>query len=268
MTRPLTEQVPRNALTGSRLIRLLGELAVTDIEPSAHNFGGRFGQLFALSDSISLSEMHGGLANTHFESYAVDTESVTAEFLAVQQRTVESIGRRFVGDSSERSPRNRFPALRPGATAEQLTTYSGYQGFYVTLQREMEREVQHMQSLARDAASGLSPQLAQLVVIDSTLGDTLAAHSRKLLAQIPRLLQLRFEYLRQQHHQALFNDRQDEPGEWLRPGGWLDQFRVDMHRTALAELELRLQPALGLLEAVHAQEQTAQQQNPQRRHSL
>lgn len=238
-------------------MRLLSELAVTAVEPSSRNFGGRFGQLFALSDSISLSETHAGLADTPFTAHPVDPESINGVFLQSQQKILDSIHCRFVSDEDDGRLRHRFPALRAGATKEQLSGYDAYQGFYVTLQREMDREIQYLLSVVRDAAAGLCSELAQLVVIDQALGDTLSNHSRKLLAQVPRLLSLRFEFLRQQHFQSLFHVEQDNIEHWLKSEGWLNQFRLDMHRTALAELELRLFPALGLLEAIHAYTATA-----------
>lgn len=245
------------ALHSSRLIRLLSELAVSDVEPSTRRFGDRFGQLFALSDSISLSQMHSELASTEFESRHADINALSEEGLAIQKKLVESISQRFIAEPGKATARNRFPALREAANAEQLTTYSSYLAFYANLQREMDREIQHLLSVIRDGASGLSPELAKLVVIDTELGATLANHSRKLLGQIPRLLERRFDYLRQHHHQSLFDDQADDCQTWGKPGGWLDTFRLDMHQTALAELDLRLQPAIGLLEAIqaHAPEQ-------------
>lgn len=241
------------ALHSSRLIRLLSELAVSDVEPSTRRFGDRFGQLFALSDSISLSQMHSELAATEFEPRDVNVAAITEEGLTVQKKLVESISSRFM-PAEGKAARNRFPALREEATAEQLTTYSSYLAFYANLQREMDREVQHLLSLVRDGASGLSSELAKLVVIDIELGGTLANHSRKLLAQVPRLLERRFDYLRQHHHQSLFDAEQDAHQHWTKPGQWLDTFRLDMHQTALAELDLRLQPAMGLLEAIQHHE--------------
>ncbi|HCB41034.1 MAG TPA: DUF3348 domain-containing protein, partial [Gammaproteobacteria bacterium] len=49
----------------------------------------------------------------------------------------------------------------------------------------------------------------------------------------PRLLQRRFNLLQQQ----------------AQPG-WLQQFRKDVQALLLAELDLRLQPVLGLVEAL------------------
>ena len=41
------------------------------------------------------------------------------------------------------------------------------------------------------------------------------------------------------------------PGWWLQPGAWLHTFCQDMRAVLLAELELRLQPVAGLLDALN-----------------
>ncbi len=252
-TTPIAPPIPTDlSLNGSRLIRLLTELVSPAPQHSFKDFGRRFGQLFALSDSIKLADMHGGLARTRFEPRQQAPGTIEAEFLRVQKTIIDSLSRRFVDDSEQVSSRDMFPALRPQASPEQLSSYEPYQGFYVNLQRYMEREVHHLQSASRDAVAGLSPQLAQLVTIDTTLGDTLTAHSRKLLALVPQLLGQRFEFLRQQWpdnaEQAIAQDSCDT---WLASGGWLHRFRLDTHDLLLAELDLRLQPILGLIEAAN-----------------
>lgn len=239
------------SLNGSSLIRLLSELTTSAAEHSFTGFGSRFGQLFALTDSLKLAEMHRGLAKTDFEPRDMEQTAIEAEFLRVQKKIVDSLSRRFIADDSDGVMRNLFPGLRAEASAAQLASYESYHGFYVNLQREIDREVQYLQSFTRDAVSGLSPELAQLVIIDSTLGDALAVHSRKLFALVPQLLGQRFEFLLQQHHQSLFNPEQDDVSSWTKTGGWLDRFRLDMHELALAELDVRLQTVLGLIEAIN-----------------
>jgi hypothetical protein len=42
----------------------------------------------------------------------------------------------------------------------------------------------------------------------------------------------------------------DQPALWLQAGGWLAHFCQELHTVLLAELDLRLQPTLGLVEAL------------------
>jgi hypothetical protein len=66
---------------------------------------------------------------------------------------------------------------------------------------------------------------------------------------VPQLLGRRFEQLHQAHRSAL--PTPDDPARWLQPGAWLHTFCQDMRVVLLAELELRLQPVAGLLEALN-----------------
>lgn len=252
---------PQLSLNGSRLIRTLAELDVLDDEYSPKDFGRRFGQLFALTDSISLSDMHYELTKLRFEPREKQAEEIIENFVAQRQTLVDLISRNFLAGEEHRGVRNRFPAFRDGLKPEQLSSFDAYQRFYAALQRQMDFEVQHLQSYVRDGVAGLSSSLAKLVLIDTTLGDTLNGHAKRLFPVVPRLLAARFEFLRQEHYQALFNPEQDELANWITTGGWLDRFRLDCHSLLLAELDIRLQPVLGLIEALQEHLENQQTEN-------
>jgi hypothetical protein len=42
----------------------------------------------------------------------------------------------------------------------------------------------------------------------------------------------------------------NSPQQWLRKGAWLDNFINEMQGLLLAELDLRLMPLIGLMEAL------------------
>jgi hypothetical protein len=111
--------------------------------------------------------------------------------------------------------------------------------------------------------SGRSATLAQLAALDNSMADTMADFSRRIFAGIPHLLAKRFYYLNQQYRQARAenaelddgqaNSVQDESSRWLKKGGWLDRFIREMQAVLLAELELRLMPVFGLIEALEVE---------------
>jgi hypothetical protein len=68
--------------------------------------------------------------------------------------------------------------------------------------------------------------------------QVLGAHEHRLLATVPALLEKHFERLR----------RAD--GEGVQPAAWLDLFCKSMQGVLLAELDIRLQPVEGLLDAL------------------
>jgi len=76
----------------------------------------------------------------------------------------------------------------------------------------------------------------------------------QLLARVPVLLQKRFLALYGAHQEQIAASSQpDSPAAWIHPGGWLSCFCQNLHTVLLAEVELRLQPSAGLLEAFHQQ---------------
>ncbi len=126
-----------------------------------------------------------------------------------------------------------------------------YLRFYALQQSEMERRVKMLQGLLLAQLSDADVKGARLAVVDRALEPTLAKYARKCFAQIPNLLSKRFEILReQQKQQDLVTDSPSTPELWLAPRGWLRCFINELHRFLLAELQLRLEPSKGLLEAL------------------
>ena len=262
-------QAPLNvSLNGSRLIRFLSDLAVSDVEVSHKQFTEKLGQLVSFSDAITLSAVHSKLSKMAFEPTEASSESVRAEFLRVREVLVKSIIMSFT--LSTRPSTIPLPVPKADATPDKAIPYEPYQRFYARHQREIDFKVESLQLYVRDSVSGLSLELAQLVALDVALGDVLAVHARRLFAVIPKLLSKRFKHLRAEHERALANSEGsanstgcansadlDHPAEWVNPGGWLHAFYQEMQGLLLAELDVRLQPILGLVEALNEQLETS-----------
>lgn len=102
-------------------------------------------------------------------------------------------------------------------------------------QRRMEMAIDALRDHLRRSLAQASPRLAQLATLDATLDQMLGGREQKLLAGVPAWLKARFEQLRQS-----------------RPDDWPPLFEHELQQTLLAELDLRLQPLLGLVEALEA----------------
>jgi len=147
-----------------------------------------------------------------------------------------------------------LPLVTAAISAAELTRYGRYQLFYVSRQKEIAVKLGKLRASTRAAVSSRSSRLAQLVVLDAALDEALSAPTQKLFAEIPRLLERRFQYLYLQHQQVVAS-QDGEHGEgdwrlWSQAGGWLEQFTGEMQGLLLAELEVRIQPVLGLIEAL------------------
>lgn len=239
-------QASISSINGSRLVRLLSELAVSDVEVSHKHFSQRLGQLIDLSASVTLASAHGDIAAMSFEPTEDSSEAVTKEFLRVRTAMVQSLVKSFVPEASD--ARIRFPGHEPSAAPDDAKAYERYRNFYSAQQRDIDAKVLKLQSDVREAASGVSAQLAQLAALDMVLGDTLALHSRKFFSAIPKLLARRYHYLVAQYYEPVSGTGQSQQASLEIH----QRFSREMQGLLLAEIEVRLLPVLGIIEALNA----------------
>lgn len=102
-------------------------------------------------------------------------------------------------------------------------------------QRSMAARIASLRERLRPRLAEASGALTRLAQLDAVLERAVAAQERKALAGLPALLTKRAEA----HHAA-------------DPRRWRLRFWADLQRALRAELDLRLQPVLGLIEALHA----------------
>jgi hypothetical protein len=130
-------------------------------------------------------------------------------------------------------------------------SYAPFQQRHLKLQRDMEQMIAALRDHVRQVLGRVSPGLRQLATLDAALEQVLAPREQMLLPTVGTLMQRRFEQLRLDHRQALAAAGQhDEPALGRQPGGWLEIFRNDWRQALLAELDLRLEPVAGLIEAL------------------
>ena len=226
----------KSALYGTVLVRFLTSLGLSDAELSNDNFAERMSRLIGLSDSINIAQAHRNVSFEAGQSGGELQQTLKQDFDAVRQGIEEVIDRSF-GDP-EKAGRLKMPVLKVEDGAPE---YEPYQRFYMAQQREMDYRILPLWSNMREAVAGASPEMAQLAAIDTALGESLVPHAKELFGVVPRLLKKRFEQL----HDA--SGEQAVSGEVPQ---WLKTFRTDMQELLFAELEVRLLPVIGLLEAV------------------
>lgn len=232
------------AQSHSRLIRFLSDLAVVNAETASRDFGERLGLLLNFSDSILLADALKAQAPpvTLSEPPAAThvADAIRATFLRTRGQLVAAV----VNSCAERATqvRIKWPTVATGVDA---TPFEPFLRFYAAHQRDMDVGVRALRSTVREAMAGVSPALQQLVSLDIVLEDTLWDHSRRFLAVVPRFLEKRFDWLQQQHRASLANPTETVAADWLA------QFCKETQGLLLAELELRLQPVLGLVEALN-----------------
>ena len=118
----------------------------------------------------------------------------------------------------------------------------------------MELNIEPLRVNLRTALSQASPALRKLAELDVVMDKVLRVREGHLLARVPVLLKKRFLALYAAHQEQLAASGQpDSPAAWMHAGGWLAGFCQNLQTLLLAEVELRLQPSAGLLEAFNQQ---------------
>ncbi len=238
---------PRTSFDSSRLIRALSDLVSTDAAPPRQSFADRLGQWLDFADAIALFSALNGSTDAAGGPATAEHPALRDEFARVRGALLDSINTDGVltpGKARIRLPAPAWHASTPGAA-----DYLPYHRYYLAHQRDMGAAIAPLRASVRAGLAQRAPALRQLAALDGVLDQALAPRERSLLVTVPQLLGRHFEQLHQAHRSAL--PTPDDPARWLQPGAWLHTFCQDMRVVLRAELELRLQPVAGLLEALN-----------------
>ncbi len=244
MTRALT----RTNFHSSQLIRTLADLAVVETTGPAAAFGEKLGLWIDFADAISLTGvLNTGTLDAPSAVQAVAGPSVADEFAKSRAGLEAAITK----SSSPNTGRTRAELSLPtlDAPLEDPKVYAPLRRYHLAHQRDMENSVRLVRAKVRDGVAATAPQLLQLVALDAAFEGILIEREARLLSTIPSLMEKRFNQLRKAYLQT--QPANDKPALWMKPGAWLARFCTELQTVLLAELDLRLQPAVGLLEALH-----------------
>ena len=235
----------RSNFSSSRLVRLLNTWAPADAEVSRQDFAERLGQWVGVSDAITLHAAQQSMQSTTLEKprpvSAAGIPPLQEEFQRVRTALVQAIMAGGAGGGSAKGV----------ATTDADARYAPHRKRYLDLQRHMEMRIAALRRQVRQALSTATPELAQLATLDAVLDRMLVDREQKLLSAVPVFLEQRFEHLRKNHPPAPQDPSAgpQDPAASQAPGGWLDVFGAELQQLLLAELDDRLQPVMGLVEA-------------------
>jgi len=248
----MTRVLPRTNFHSSELIRCLSDLALVDAVDPGNAFAEKLGLWIHFTDAITLSAVHNdSIASTpkiQPEAQVVARAVAGAEFERIRTLLVNSITKSCSPNSGKTHIKLPEPIF--DLPMDIAAAFVPYRRFYEAHQRDMELSIQPLRINVREAVAKASSRLKKLADLDATLEKILRERESKLLSKVPVLLGKRFQQLFKEHQQKLVDTQQtDNPACWMQAGGWLARFCKDMQMLLLAELELRLQPAMGLIEA-------------------
>jgi hypothetical protein len=262
----MRQALPRAKFNSSRLVRRLAAGAAQEIPGSRQDFAERLGQWLDVTDAIALfaavssanaaitadgtSRARAGAPPTGRVPGSANCSgrgvgaapSPTAALDAEVDRLRASIAESIATDSAFRAPRGPNALQQAGAVAD-VGDFGPWHRAYRAHQRRMEAAIAPMRASVRDALGRQCPALRPLAEIDAALEKALEARERLLMSRVPQLLEKRFEQLRARHA----GEAAGAPA-----GDWLARFRSDLQDILQAELDVRLQPVEGLIEAIRS----------------
>jgi hypothetical protein len=246
--------VLRSNFSSSRLVRLLGDGMPAPAESPRQDVAERLGQWLNVADAIALHAAHQSIqamasarparAQAHGTERAT---ALTAEFQRVRATLEKAIQTPPPTGASTQRHRHALPAsvLPVDAQAPPAVpdiSFAPFQQRYQEHQRRMDMSLEALRGHVRQTLASATPALAQLAALDAVLDPMLGGREQKMLATVPAFLERRFDQLRQQHP--------TEPDAPAAAPGWLATFEQTFQATLLAELDVRLQPVLGMIEAL------------------
>jgi hypothetical protein len=268
----MTRALPRASLYSASLVRFLTENALLAPARQAEDVGQKLGDWLDFRQAIAL---HGVLPTdtasaappaplpAHVQRMALIAPEALAKHVdKVRAQCVESITRGAPAGSG--LARIDMPAPVLDAPVEIKTAFEPYRRFMAAHQRQMETTLRILRAQLRLQLSQRGGAGQQLAVLDTAYENILADREAALLAKTSKLLEKRFVQALKAHMQlqALATETADasddmdvidvNPNDTPKadPSRWLMPLRQTLRHALLAELDTRLQPTLGLLEAL------------------
>lgn len=247
----MTRDLPRTNFHSSKLIRCLADLGIVNAALPENTFAEKLGLWVHFTDAIILSALLNdsiaGPRKMHSDTQSAVPVAVRVEFDRILLGLANSITKSCSPNLGKTQKELPVPKLELPMDLD--AAYAPYRRFYDAHQRDMELRIQPLRVNVREALAKVSPALKKLADLDAAFEAILRDRESKLLSKVPGLLKRSFEQLFKTHHQTLVDTQQaDNPGCWPQAGAWL-RFCNELQTLLLAELEFRLQPTLGLIEA-------------------
>lgn len=254
----------------SPLIKTLQSLSVLDSALPHSRFVATVGQFIDFSEAFTLAGFLGvnaGKVGTPLDIVSSDTDAsgggnskttqAQTRYLTARGEMMAFIVASFptANTQDQRSGGLRLPRVGDDNFNEDDRGLSAYLRFYRLQQSEMEARILQLHTRIRRDLTAQSSSLAQLAALDGKLNEILSSYSRQALAVIPSLLRKRFHYLSNES-QGISTLEQETGQEAITESDHvLLAFLREMQTVLLAELDIRLQPTLGLIEALAIEEE-------------
>ncbi len=254
----MTRVQPRPRLHSSELLRLLASQGLVDAAADTGDVGQRLGNWLDFRHAIALQGFIGAVddpsALPATPTARVDATVLRRRFAEVRTALEQSILKGTVPALG--LVRIDIPPAELEHPIDPKTVFEPFRRYAVGHQRQMDHIIRSLRVQLRGMLDKGNTQDRQLSALDAIFENVLSARETRLLGHIPSEFEKRFAKALKQHTRQLVQAAEaDEPAPRSEP--WLAPLREDLRNTLLAELDLRLQPVLGLIEAL-TQDKTPQ----------
>lgn len=202
----------------SKLVRQLGQWTPVEAEPKGLDVAERMGQWFNPLDAIRLQAVNHSIRTDAPAAKPSPKLAQQADALAQDVERVRAVLAKAIAQDP-------LPLPPPGP---QEPSYAPFHQRHLELQRQMTQMIAAARDHVRQTLGNVSPRLRQLATLDAAFESLLAPREQSLLPTAAALLERRFKQ--------------------LRPD--VDTFTPAWRQALLAELDLRLEPVAGMVDAL------------------
>jgi Protein of unknown function (DUF3348) len=217
---------PPSSFNSSQLVRFLSGLGIAEVPAARLTAAERWSRWLDWTDAIALSAaIHAApspRSSTPRPAAATRVRSVTDDFKRMHAELLQAI--------------DQDPLFTGSACADDGPGFSTLRAQYLAHQRAMAARIEPLRVSVRAALTAASSDLARLAALDAVLDQALAVRERQLLATVPGWLEKHFARAR--------------PGAAQASASGSTVAGPTLQRALRAELEIRLQPIEGMIEAL------------------
>jgi hypothetical protein len=195
----------------------------------------RLGQWLNVADAIALHALHQALPAVRVRPRAQGVAlQAPAELQAELQRVRQALERAITRHDADLTEHEFAPVHQ----------------HVLDLQRHMDMRIDALRDHVRQTLSMASPPLAQLAALDASLHQLLSGREQHLLSTVPSFLKARFARVRKAADTAADpSQTETEATATTAATATATTLTADLHALLRAELDLRLQPVHGMIEA-------------------
>lgn len=235
------------SFNSSPLVRLLASLDVGPGSDSTQTFAEKLSDWVAWTDAISLSRVladgrHGPVPDARSGNTAG-----ARVVIDLVRRVRKELADGIANDTTLRGETLLRVHVAGGAPAADKVDFAAYRRNYRAHQHTMQDRIMELRAQVRAAVSQLDPALGSLAALDAVFDEALSGHQRRLLENVPALLEKRLQVLHQMPRETPANQLELHAAVPSRLPVAIGQ---TLQRALLAELEIRLQPVEGMIDAL------------------